>query len=145
MNITFGTDGWRGIIGDDFTFTNIRRVARGIAKFLKWPGRKKLDIYTKNPGASYSCPFRSTKDGIVIGYDTRFMSAKFAMVAAEEFLFNNIPVYLASKPSSSPSISTSIGELKAAGAIMITASHNSPEYNGIKFKPEYGGQGIPAP
>jgi phosphomannomutase len=143
MGITFGTDGWRGIIGDEFTFSNIRRVVRGIAKFLKWSGRKKLDIYKVNEGASYSCPFRTPKDGVVIGYDTRFMSSRFAQVAAEEFLLNNIPVYLASEPCSSPSVSTAIRELKAAGAIMITASHNSPEYNGIKFKPEYGGPGTP--
>jgi phosphomannomutase len=143
MPITFGTDGWRGIVGDEFTFANIRRVTCAIAKFLKWPGRKDLDIYREKKGASYSCPFREPGDGIVIGYDTRFMSKKFAEVAMEAFLANDIPVYITSSPCSSPAISTSIAELKTAGAIMITASHNSPEWNGIKFKPEYGGSGTP--
>lgn len=143
MAITFGTDGWRGIIADEFTFSNIRRVVHGIAGFLNWPGRKELDIYKEKRGASYSCPYRSPKDGIVIGYDTRFMSRKFAETAAQTFINNGIPVFLASSPSSSPSISAAIDETRSAGAIMITASHNSPEYNGIKFKPEYGGSGTP--
>jgi phosphomannomutase len=143
MPITFGTDGWRGIVGDEFTFANIRRVTRAIAQFLKWPGRKKLDIYRDKVGASYNCPYREPGDGIVVGYDTRFMSKKFAEVAVQSFLANGIPVYLASSPCSSPAISTAITEMKAAGAIIITASHNSPDWNGIKFKPEYGGSGTP--
>ncbi|MHC9538808.1 MAG: phosphoglucomutase/phosphomannomutase family protein [Vulcanimicrobiota bacterium] len=143
MAITFGTDGWRGIIGDEFTFANIRLVSRAIASFLHWPARRGLDIYKSKAGASYSCPYRKPEDGIVIGYDTRFMSRKFAEVAAEEFLSSDVPVYLASTPSSSPSISFAINDLKASGGIIITASHNSPEYNGIKFKPEYGGSGTP--
>ena len=143
MSIAFGTDGWRGIIGDEFTFANVRRVVRGISEFLKWPGRKELDIYKKKPKASYSCPYRSPQAGIVIGYDTRFMSRRFAEIAAEIFVSNNIPVYLSSTPSSSPSISIAIDELKTAGALIITGSHNPPEYNGIKFKAEYGGSGTP--
>ncbi|MDQ7823549.1 MAG: phosphoglucomutase/phosphomannomutase family protein [Candidatus Eremiobacteraeota bacterium] len=143
MGITFGTDGWRGIVADDFTFENIRRVARAIARFLYWQGRKDLDIYKPKKGATYQCPYRHPREGIVVGYDTRFMSRTFAEVAAGEFIKAGIPVYLSSGPSSSPSISTSVDDLKACGAVIITASHNSPEYNGIKFKPEYGGSGTP--
>lgn len=143
MNILFGTDGWRGIIGDDFTFENVRKVVRAIANFLYWPDRKNLDIYQGGLNKINPCPLRTPDKGIIVGYDTRFMSEKFAEAAAQEFAKCGVPVYLDTHPSPSSSISSSILDLETAGGIMITASHNHPYYNGIKFKAEYGGPGTP--
>ncbi len=112
--IKFGTDGWRGIIGDDFTFDNVRICAQGVANYLK--------------------ETTPTEGGIVIGYDTRFASEEFAAAAAEVIAGNKIKVYLCPKPTPTPVISYAVVATKACGAIIITASHNPALWNGFKFK-----------
>lgn len=142
MHISFGTEGWRGIIAKDFTFENVRRFARGIASWLYLPERRALPIYRDILSSSgIACADPSA--GVAIGYDTRFMSENFASAAAEELASCGIPVLLSSSFVPSPSIAMYTRRHRLAAGIMITASHNSPEYNGIKYKPEYGGSAVP--
>lgn len=133
----FGTDGWRAVISEEFTFKNVSLVAQAIADFIKSDERKKMDIYKK--GVEY----RDFTNGLVIGYDTRFLSSEFAKRAAEVIAGNGIPVFLVKSATPTPAVSFAVKNKKAVGAIMITASHNPSEYNGIKFKPEYGGSAFP--
>jgi alpha-D-glucose phosphate-specific phosphoglucomutase len=116
--IKFGTDGWRGIIAEDFTFDNVRICAQAVAEYLKQNG---LD-----------------KQGLVIGYDTRFASEDFAAAAAEVIAGNNIKVHLCLKPAPTPVVSFTVPATKSAGAIMITASHNPGSWNGFKYKSQDG-------
>lgn len=112
--IKFGTDGWRAIIAEDFTFDSVRACAQGVADYLKRGGL--------------------SEHGLVIGYDTRFASEDFAAAAAEIIAGNKIKVYLCSQPAPTPVISYAVTAIKAAGAIIITASHNSGRWNGFKYK-----------
>lgn len=112
--IKFGTDGWRGIIADDFTFANVRYCAQSVAEHL----------HDKGVAGS----------GIVIGYDTRFASEDFAAAAAEVMAANGIKVYLCSHATPTPIVSFGVVSRKAAGAIIITASHNPARWNGFKMK-----------
>jgi len=137
-DIHFGTDGWRGIIAQDFTFENVSRVAQAIANFLSSPKRKRLEIY-KKWGVSYRPP----EAGVVIGYDTRFLSKEFAIQVGRVLKSNGIPVYVSNEPVPSPALSYAVADKKLACGIMITSSHNPPEYNGIKIKPEFGGSAPP--
>jgi alpha-D-glucose phosphate-specific phosphoglucomutase len=121
-SIKFGTSGWRGILAEDFTFANARLVCQAIADHLKAQG---ID-----------------GQGVVIGYDTRFLSEVFAAKAAEVMAGNGIPCFFADRDCPTPVVSFAIRERKLAGGINITASHNPPEYNGVKFSPATGG---PAP
>ena len=116
--IKFGTDGWRGIIAQDFTFDNVRFCAQGVADYLKEAGL--------------------AKQGLIIGYDTRFASEDFASAAAEAVAGNGIKVYLCSKATPTPVISFGVVTKKASGAIIITASHNQAIWNGFKYKSEHG-------
>lgn len=116
--IKFGTDGWRAIIAEDFTFPNVRACAQGVADYLH------------NVGLG--------KRGVVVGYDTRFASEDFAAASAEVLAGNGIKAYLLNKPSPTPVTSYTVTSLKADGAIMITASHNPGNYNGFKYKVEIG-------
>jgi alpha-D-glucose phosphate-specific phosphoglucomutase len=120
--IVFGTDGWRGVIAENFTFDNVKVVAQALADYLKTKGL--------------------SQRGFVVGYDTRFLSDKFAKSLAEVVASNDIPVLLASKPTPTPIVSFTVKNRNAGGGVVITASHNPPEYNGIKFKPEYGGSAL---
>jgi alpha-D-glucose phosphate-specific phosphoglucomutase len=120
--IIFGTDGWRGIIAEDFTFDNVKAVAQALSDYLI-----QQNLHEK---------------GLVVGYDTRFMSDRFAKAVADVAASNNIHVLLASKPTPTPIISFSVKNRKAGGGVVITASHNPSIYNGVKFKLEHGG---PAP
>jgi len=122
MSIHFGTSGWRAIIADEFTFSNVRRVSQAIAKYLKEHNQQ--------------------NKGIIIGYDTRFLSKEFAGVCAETIAEAGIKVFLTNRDTPTPVIAYQLLKKKTGGAINITASHNPPEYNGIKFSPAYGG---PAP
>lgn len=122
-HIKFGTDGWRAVIARDFTFENCRIVTQGIASYFN----------SRN----------LTKKGIVIGYDNRFMSEDFARECAKVMAGNGIKVYLLKKATPTPVTAFAIREMEAGGAIMLTASHNPPEYNGIKFIPEYAGPALP--
>jgi phosphomannomutase len=121
--IKFGTDGWRGIIADDFTFENITKVALATANFYK--RHKKI------------------KNGIVIGYDSRFLSQEFAEKVAEVLGNRGIKVILSDKISSTPMVSMLTKKLNAAGGVVITASHNPAKYNGFKIKGDFGGPAFP--
>jgi alpha-D-glucose phosphate-specific phosphoglucomutase len=116
--IKFGTDGWRGIIAEDFTFDNVRICAQGVADYVKQSGL--------------------SERGLVIGYDTRFASEDFAAAAAEVVAGNNIKVHLCLKPAPTPVVSYTVRAFKAAGAIIITASHNPGSWNGFKYKSQEG-------
>ncbi len=116
--IKFGTDGWRGIIAKDFTFDNVRACAQGVADYLKKAGM--------------------TAQGLIIGYDTRFASEDFAAAAAEVTAANGIRTYLCDKATPTPVVSYGVLARKAAGAIIITASHNPGAWNGFKYKNQHG-------
>ncbi len=118
-NIRFGTDGWRAIIAEDFTFANVARCAQGLADYLKDQG--------------------TAGQGLVVGYDTRFLSRNFAETVASVGAGNGVKVYLSEKAAPTPVISFNVLHLQAAGAAVITASHNPGIWNGFKFKPEYAG------
>jgi phosphomannomutase len=122
--IKFGTDGWRGLIADDFTFANVRRVAAAIAQYV--------------------CEESEPKRGLIVGYDTRFLSAEFALTVANVLSAEGIPVWLANAGTPTPAVSYAVVTRKTAGAVMITASHNPARWNGIKFKAPYGGSADPA-
>jgi alpha-D-glucose phosphate-specific phosphoglucomutase len=122
--INFGTDGWRGVIAEEFTFPNVRIVAQAVAEFLKAE--------------------RLAQRGLIVGYDTRFGSDRFAAACAEVLAANGIHVYLTQKSTPTPVISYAILDKEAAGAAIITASHNPPSDNGFKYKPEYAGSASPS-
>jgi phosphomannomutase len=117
--IRFGTDGWRGMVGRDYTFDNVRRCAQGFA--------------------SYCLNHSNQGKWIVVGYDMRFMSEYFAEAVAEVLIGNGMHVYLTTGATPTPVISYSVVERKAAGAVNITASHNPPTDNGFKVRNEHGG------
>ena len=122
-DIRFGTDGWRGLIARDFTFDNVALCAQGLASHLKRHG--------------------ATGNGIVVGYDTRFASMEFAQCVAEVLAGNGVPVALATDPAPTPTLTYQIRSRHAAGAVIITASHNPPLWNGFKYKPHYAGSATP--
>ncbi len=122
-DIKFGTDGWRGVIADDYTFENVRRVAGAIAAYVL----KKED----------------PKKGIVIGYDTRFGSRRFAQATAEVIAGAGIAVKIADDYTPTPALSYAVKNLGTAGGVMITSSHNPFNWNGVKFKATYGGSATP--
>jgi len=122
--IKFGTDGWRGVIADDFTFANVRVAAEAIAAYIH---------AQEDP-----------KKGICIAYDTRFGSKSFARVCAEVVAATGIGVELARAITPTPALSFGVRERGAAGGIMITSSHNPAQWNGVKYKGWYGGSGKPS-
>jgi phosphomannomutase len=124
QEIKFGTDGWRGIIADDFTFDNVRRVAGAIA--------------------SYVLKYETAQHGVIIGYDTRFASQRAAQVAGEVIAGASIPVKLANDYTPTPAVSYAVKNEGAAGGVMITSSHNPWNWNGVKFKGKFGGSATPA-
>ncbi len=121
--IKFGTDGWRAIIAEDYTFENVRICAQAVAKYL-------MDT-------------KVASKGLVIGYDTRFASEDFAAATAEVVAGNGIHAYLCDRAAPTPTISHAILEKKAGGAVVITSSHNPAAWNGFKVKPEYAGSAPP--
>ncbi len=137
--IRFGTDGWRGVIAQDFTFANVGRVARAIAAYLKSPQRRSLEVY-KKWGVGYRPPER----GVVIGYDTRFLSKEFAVHIGRIVQDSEIPVWIAHEPVPTPTLSYAVQYYHAALGVMVTASHNPPEYNGVKIKIEYASSAPPS-
>jgi phosphomannomutase len=122
--IKFGTDGWRAVISDDFTFDNVRIVAQAISDFLK-------------------AEYKRKKIRTIVGYDPRFMSEKYAEIVAKNLVANGIHVILADRPTPTPAVSYAIKKKKLNGGVMITASHNPPYYNGIKYKAFYSGSADP--
>ncbi len=132
--VKFGTDGWRGIIARDFTFHNVGRVADALVLHLRDPRRKDAAIYT-----DWGAEYRPAEKGVVIGYDTRFLSEDFALHFARIVRDRELPVVLSDHFVPTPALSYAVVDRKAAVGIMITSSHNSAVYNGIKIKAEYGG------
>ena len=117
--IKFGTDGWRGIIADDFTFENVRRCAQGMAQYLIATGQ--------------------TTRGLVVGHDTRFQAEQFAQAFAEVIAAHGIKVYLVDRPTPTPVISFAILDKRAHGAVNLTSSHNPPIWGGFKVRADYAG------
>ena len=126
--VKFGTDGWRGIIADDFTFENVRIAAAAIANYLHASADQK----------------EAPAKGVCVGYDTRFESPLFARAVAEVLATSGIPVKLANSITPTPTLSYAVRELGAAGGVMITSSHNPYQWNGVKYKAWYGGSGKPS-
>jgi phosphoglucomutase len=124
MPIKFGTSGWRAIIADEFTFANVRLVTRSICNYLRASGVE--------DGAS-----------LVVSYDTRFLGEKFAAQCVEEIVNNGLKAIFCDQPTPTPTISHTIRERRAAGGINFTASHNPPEYNGMKFSTADGAPALP--
>ncbi len=125
--IKFGTDGWRAVIAEDFNFANVARVAQATADYCKSEiGNRKSEIFEREPK-------------IVVGYDRRFFSDRFAQTTAEVFAGNNFQVVFTPEPTPTPSVSYAVKNLHVAGGVMITASHNPPIFNGFKLKSQYGG------
>ena len=123
-DITFGTDGWRGLISDDFTFDNVRRVAGAIASYV---------LKNEDPAK-----------GVIVGYDTRFASDRAARIVADLIAGAGIPVRLANDYVPTPTVSYNVKKLGAAGGVMVTSSHNPWNWNGVKFKAKFGGSATPA-
>ncbi len=124
QKISFGTDGWRGVIADDYTFENVRRVAHAIANYVH---------QNEEPSK-----------GILVAYDTRFGSRRFAEITAEAIAASGIGVRLAREITPTPALSYMVKQLGAAGGVMITSSHNPWNWNGVKYKASYGGSATPA-
>jgi phosphomannomutase len=123
ISIRFGTDGWRGVIAEDFTFANVRACAESVA------------LYQRSRGLA--------DRGLVVGYDTRFASEDFAAAVAEVVAAAGIKVYLCDRPAPTPVVTYAILEKGAGGAVIITASHNPARWNGFKYRPEYAGSAPP--
>jgi phosphomannomutase len=130
MTIHFGTDGWRAVISDTFTFDNLRLVAQGIADAVSagdWAG---------GPG-DFDAKL------MVVGFDTRFLSDRYAVEVARVLAANGFSVLLTHADAPTPAVSFAVKHHRAAGGVMITASHNAPRYNGVKLKAAYGGSALP--
>jgi phosphomannomutase len=121
MSIKFGTDGWRAVIAEEFTFGNVERVAQATA-----------DYWTENPVAG-------TQRKVIVGFDRRFLSDGFGRRTAEVFAGNGFQVVLTPCPTPTPAVSYAVKDLRAVGGVMITASHNPPTFNGFKLKSHFGG------
>ena len=136
--IKFGTDGWRGVIARDFTFDNVARVAEGVARYLRSEERLQLEAYKR-----WRATPASPGQGVIIGYDMRFQAGAFAEELARVLRSHHIPVWLASEPVPTPALSYAVVHQNAALGLMVTASHNPPEYLGVKIKTELGGAAPP--
>lgn len=134
MAIHFGTDGWRAVISEDFTFENVRKVAQAIAD--------KTLADTAHHAAQNGAASR--RPSFVVGFDTRFLSDRYAIAVAEVLAGNGIHVWLTIGDSPTPVTSFAVLDRKADGGVMITASHNPPRYNGIKLKAAFGGSASPS-
>jgi len=122
--IKFGTDGWRGVIGEDFTFANARIVAHAIARYV--------------------VRGEDARKGVLVGYDHRFASDRIAEAVADVLSASGTPMWLADKPCPTPAISYLVRHRGAAGGIVITASHNPYRWNGMKYKASYGSSALPS-
>jgi alpha-D-glucose phosphate-specific phosphoglucomutase len=122
--IKFGTDGWRGVIAEDFTFANARTVAKAIARYV--------------------VRGEDARKGVLVGYDHRFLSDRVAAAVAETISSTGTPVWLADKPCPTPAISLLVRQQNAAGGVVVTASHNPYRWNGIKYKASYGSSALPS-
>jgi len=133
MTIHFGTDGWRAVISDSFTFENVRLVAQAIADAV--------DSGSWTNGTVFEVP--PEPHTMVVGYDTRFLSDRYAIEVARVLAANGYTVYLSQSDAPTPVISYAVKNMHAIGGVMITASHNAPRYNGIKLKSALGNSALP--
>jgi phosphomannomutase len=124
--IRFGTDGWRAVIAEDFTFANVERAAQASAEYWR------------------AHPVAGTERRLVVGFDRRFLSDVFARRVAEVFAGNDFEVILTPRPTPTPSVSYAVRQRRAVGGVMITASHNPAIFNGYKLKAHFGGSADPA-
>jgi alpha-D-glucose phosphate-specific phosphoglucomutase len=124
MSVKFGTDGWRAVISETFTFGNLRLVAQAIADFVREENQ--------------------SDPSVIVGFDTRFLSDRYAAEVARVMAANDIQTWLARADTPTPAVSYAVVHKKATAGIMITASHNAPRYNGVKLKAHYGGSASPA-
>src|SRR5215471_17005718 len=122
--IKFGTDGWRGVIADDFTFANARAVAAAISRYV--------------------VRGEDARKGVIVGYDHRYASDWVARQVAEVVSSAGTPVWLADRPCPTPAVSYLVRSRGAAGGIVVTASHNPYRWNGIKYKASYGSSALPS-
>jgi alpha-D-glucose phosphate-specific phosphoglucomutase len=122
-NIAFGTDGWRAVMAREFTFENVALVAQAIADHVLASGK--------------------SGRGVVVGGDARFLSEQFSQLVSDVMTANGIPVYMPDRDTPTPVVAYTVKDKGAAGAVMLTASHNPPEYNGIKFIPDYCHPALP--
>jgi phosphomannomutase len=124
MAIKFGTDGWRGIIAEDFTLANVRTVSQAIARYV--------------------VRGEDARKGVIVGYDHRYASDTMARRVAEVFSSTGTPVWLTDRPCPTPAVSYLVRERGAAGGVVVTASHNPYRWNGIKYKASYGSSALPS-
>ncbi len=129
MPIHFGTDGWRAVISDTFTFHNLRLVSQAIADA----------IHSDTWNNGYQVSPETNSQRMVVGFDTRFLSDRYASEVARVLVANGYTVFLSQSDAPTPAISYAVKQLGAIGGVMITASHNAPRYNGVKLKAAYGG------
>src|SRR2546423_12589855 len=124
LPIKFGTDGWRAIIADEFTFENVRYAAQATADYFKTVEDRERAVF--------------------VGFDVRFQSKAFARAAAEVFSANGFRVVMLDRPYPTPYVSFEVRRRKFAGGVMITASHNPSAFNGFKVKAHFGGSATPS-
>src|SRR3972149_6377609 len=134
MPIHFGTDGWRAVISDAFTFGNLRVVTQAIADAVA------SDHWDKSGNGTSQAP---DPKKIIVGFDTRFLSDRFAGEVARVLAANGFTVLLAQSDAPTPAISYAVKHQNAIAGVMITASHNAPRYNGLKLKGAFGGSALP--
>ncbi|MBS1254017.1 MAG: Phosphoglucosamine mutase [Anaerolineales bacterium] len=134
MPIQFGTDGWRAVISDEFTFENVRHVSQAIADWLLEGPEKPEGLEEKS----------TSGPSVVVGFDTRFLSDRYGMEVARVLAGDDIGVHLTRADCPTPALSYAVRGLDADFGVMLTASHNPPRYNGIKLKAAYGGSALPA-
>jgi len=137
--IKFGTSGWGGIIADDFTYDNVKLVSQAVADYVKKmeDGRWKMEKQKLLPTSHFPLPT------VIIGYDTRFHSENFAKISSKVLAANGIKALITKRDCPTPVISYEILRRKIDGGLNFTASHNPPEYNGLKFSPSWGGPALP--
>jgi len=126
-SLTFGTDGWRAVIAEDFTFENVRLVSDAIAVAAR----------------TLAPPVGIDRNALIVGYDRRFLSREFADTVAESLRASGYHVLLSKHPTPSQTISFTAKHRSVLGGVMVTASHNPAKYNGLKFKAWYGGSALP--
>ena len=122
--IKFGTDGWRGIIAEDFTFANARAVAQAISRYV--------------------VRGEDARKGVIVGFDHRYASDTVARIVADVISSAGTPVFLCDKPCPTPAVSQLVRQRNAAGGIVVTASHNPYRWNGLKYKASYGSSALPS-
>jgi len=150
MPIHFGTDGWRAVISDTFTFHNLRLVAQAIADAVaapdgswNWNNGTTDNGATDHRNAGEDQKISRNEMKMVVGFDTRFLSDRYAADVARVLAGNGYTVHLAHSDAPTPTISSAIRDFGASGGVMITASHNAPRYNGVKLKANYAGSASP--